>query len=76
MVESLEDRLLLRAVLMPRDCKPIAGPDQLSQKSYDEAIKLFEPASFPGRGRAIPRKAAWGGATDALGYFKFHSNSS
>lgn len=29
MFESLEDRLLLRAVLMPRDWKPVAGPDQL-----------------------------------------------
>lgn len=28
MVENLEDRLLLRAVLMPLDWKPIAGPDQ------------------------------------------------
>lgn len=29
MVASLEHRLLLRAVHMPRDWKPIAGPDQL-----------------------------------------------
>lgn len=29
MVESLEHRLLLRAVHMPRDWKPIAGPDRL-----------------------------------------------
>jgi hypothetical protein len=44
MIKVLEDRLLVRAVLMPDDWKPIAGHDQLwaGQQTGNEAVKLFE----------------------------------
>lgn len=54
MVESLEHRLLLRAVLMPLDWKPIAGLISSGQQSGDKAIKLFEQHRFPVEGQAIP----------------------
>lgn len=67
MVESLEHRLLLRAVHAARLEGQSLALISSGQQSYVEAIKLFEPAPFPGRGPAIPRKAAWGGAPDGLG---------
>jgi hypothetical protein len=44
MVKVLEDRLLVCAVLMPDDWKPIAGHDQFraGQQPGDEAVKFFE----------------------------------
>jgi hypothetical protein len=53
MVKVFEDWLLICAVSVPDDWKPIAGFDQLGtdQQAGDEAVKLFEQHRLLAKGK-------------------------